>query len=519
MRVRLLTVVALAWLLAPAANAADATWMREAHGARTALARSVKVGYLSRADEARYMRIIAHARAVRAHVPPLRAQLLDGVLRQVATLRSPTAPRALVLYGTLAENADYLDSHRVPAPGTDVIAADGITYRSFAGDGLQFHPLANAGRLNALLAEGDIVEARALAGELVARAVPQRNGAAAWEYEFNFGSERAPWRSGMVQAVMAQALARAGDTLLARRAYRAIPGSLDRLLPAGPWIRLYSGRGDVVLNAQLQSAISIADYAQLTGDAGAAAFSNRLLTAAKTMLPRFDTGYWSRYELGVESSLHYQDYVIELLRLLATRTGEAVWADEAQRLELYETEPPLMTGPSVTRVVYPRPEDGVRDALVVRFWLSKGAKVVLVVHGKAVDGYRWAGGWHSFRFTPLELAPGTYPVRLVASSLDGIPGATDLGSFSVMRDTTPPSFSAAKGRSRVFWRAKDGESACCRIQLELRRGGRHRLITDSRGTGSSTVPPGYWSVTAIARDAAGNRAVKKLGLVIGRPLR
>ena len=33
------------------------------------------------------------------------------------------------------------------------------------------------------------------------------------------------------------------------------------------------------------------------------------------MLPRFDTGHWSRYSLGGESTLHYQDYVIALLKL------------------------------------------------------------------------------------------------------------------------------------------------------------------------------------------------------------
>jgi hypothetical protein len=519
MGVRLLTVAVLALLLVPAANAADTTWLREAHGARAALTRSVKAGYLSHGDEARYLGVLAHARAVRNRVPPLRAQLLDAVLRQVASRRSPTAPRALVLYGTLAENADYLADHRVPRASIDAVGAGGIVYRFFSGSGLQFHPLANAGQLNALIAKGDMAGARALAAGLAARVVPQPNGSAAWEYEFNFGNERAPWRSGLAQAVMAQAFARVGEPLLARRAYRAIPGSLDRRLPAGPWVRLYSGRRDVVLNAQLQSAISIADYAQLTGDAHAAAYANRLLRAAKTMLPRFDTGHWSRYELGVDSNLHYQDYVITLLKLLATRTADPVWGDEAQRLELYETEPPLLTGPSVTRVVYPRPKDGVRDALVVRFWLSKISKVVLVVDGKAVDGYTWIGGWHTFRYTPSGLSPGIYPVRLVASSLDGNPGATDLGSFSVMRDTIPPTFAAAKAHGRVFWNAKDGESACCRIQLELQRGGQHKSIAVPRSRGSATVPPGYWVVTAIAHDAAGNRAVRKLGLVVGSPKR
>src|SRR5258708_23088572 len=288
------------------------------------------------------------------------------------------------------------------------------------------------------------------------------------------------------------------------------------MVPAGRWIRLYSGRGDVVLNAQLQSAISIAVYSQVTGDHSTGVFASQLLGAAKTMLLCLDTGHWSRYELGVESDLHYQDYVNELLHLLATRTGEPVWADEAQRLELYETEPPLMTGATATRVVYPLPADGVRDALVVRFRLSKRAKVVLFVQGKAFDGYRWAGGWHTFRFDPLHLAPGTYPVRLVSNSLDGNPGATDLGSFSVERDTTPPVLAAAKSSGRVYWHAKDGESACCRIQLELSRGGEHRVVRVVGQSGSAAIPAGYWLGAAIARDAAGNRAGKQIAVVVGR---
>jgi hypothetical protein len=337
-----------------------------------------------------------------------------------------------------------------------------------------------------------------------------------WEYSFDFGHERAPWTSGMAQAVMAQALARAGDTALARRAYDAIPGSLDKQLPAGPWIRLYGGTNELVLNAQLQSAISIGDYASLANDRGAAAYANRMLAAARSMLPRFDTGHWSRYSLGVESDLHYQDYVIGLLKTLAMRTGDAAWSDTADRFALYETQPPLMTGTTVSRLVYPKPEDGVRDDLVVRFWLSKLSKVALVVDGKAVDGYTWAGGWHVFRWPPLALAPGTHAVKLVASGLDHNPGATDLGSFAVLRDTTPPSLSAAKANGRVYWRAADAESACCRIRLLLRRGSELRVLAPSRAKGAASIPPGYWSVTAFARNAAGNWAKQAVGLVVGR---
>jgi hypothetical protein len=33
--------------------------------------------------------------------------------------------------------------------------------------------------------------------------------------------------------------------------------------------------------------------------------------------------------------------------------------------------------------------------------------------------------------------------------------------------------------------------------------------------GSFAIPKGYWSVTAVARDAAGNVTRRELGLVVG----
>jgi hypothetical protein len=514
---RLLVAALFALLLAPAASAAEAAWKREANGARAALARSVKADLVTPADAQRYRGILSHARVVHRRVPPLRKRILEGVLAQVAEPKSPTGPRALQLYTTLQENTDYLLEHRVPASGTDVTGADGAVYRVFYGQGLQFHPLANAARLNALYAAGETEATQELVDALVARGVPRRNGALAWEYWFDYGSQQAPWTSGMAQAVMAQALARTGSLDHARRAYRSIPGELARDLPAGPWIRLYSGNSLVVLNAQLQSAISIGDYAELAKDAGAAAFSNGLLAAAKTMLPRFDTGHWSRYSLEVPSDLGYHDFVIGLLKRLATRSNDPVWAETAQRFAHYETEPPRMTGTSATRVLYPRPIDGVADTLVVRFFLSKISKVVLVVDGTAVDGDTWTGGVHTFSWPARDYGVGEHRIRLVARSLDGNSGETDVGSFTVLRDATPPVLAAAKSNGSVFWHVKDGESACCRLRLHLHRQKGDRVIPLQGARGRASVPPGYWSVTVVATDAAGNRAERKLGLVVGRP--
>ena len=516
MAVRLLTAALLALVFVAPASAADKVWAHEAKGAREALARSVDAGYITAAEEADYLDVLSYAATVRGRVPRGRALVLRNVLAQVARPKSPIAPRALELYSTLQENASYLDAHPLPADGTDLTGSDGTVYRYFQNQGIEFHPLANAAALNALVARHDTEGAATLVDALAARAVEQPDGALVWEYHFNFGSQRAPWDSGLAQAVLAQAFARAGNLDLARHAFQAIPGTLDRALPAGPWIRLYSQSSEVVLNAQLQSAISVADYGELAQDSAASDYAGRLLAAAKAMLPAFDSGHWSRYSLRAESNLHYQDYVIDLLKLLAKRTGDVTWQDAADRFSLYETQPPLLTAPTVSRTTYPLPQDGVRDDLVVRFFLSKISKVALVVDGKAVDGYRLHAGWHTFQWPPQKLAAGTHSVRLVAADLSGNPGATDLGSFAVVRDTTPPLLSAAKSGARVFWRAKDGESACCRIQLALSRAGEHRYLTLSGARGAAAVPKGYWDVTVVARDAAGNRVARPLGLVIGK---
>ena len=513
---RLLSAAVLALAVAPAAAAADKVWEHDAKGARAALARSVAAGYITPAEESDYLGVLSYAATVRDRIPRGRALVLRNVLAQVARPKSPVGPRALELYRTLEANASYLDTHRLPEDGTDVTGPDGAVYRYFVDQGLEFHPLANAAALNELLAEHDTAGASALVDALAARAVDQPNGALAWEYDFDFGTQGAPWESGMAQAVLAQAFARAGRLDLAQRAFRAIPGRLDRRLAAGPWIRLYSQSSELVLNAQLQSAISLGDYAELADDSAASSYAGRLLAAAKAMLPSFDTGHWSRYSLHNESDLHYQDYVIQLLKTLAKRTADPTWQAAADRFALYETQPPLLTGATVTRTTYPLPQDGIRDDLVVRFFLSKVSKVALVVDGKAVDGYRLHGGWQTFRWWPRHLAAGTHTVRLVAADLSGNPGATDLGSFDVVRDTTPPEVSAAKSGDRVYWRAKDADSACCRVQLALSRSGEHRYVRLSGVRGSASVPQGYWSVTVVARDAAGNTAERELGLVIGK---
>ena len=193
----------------------------------------------------------------------------------------------------------------------------------------------------------------------------------------------------MAQAVAAQILARTsaltGDpTLLdvAARAYAAVPAGLVLQLPSGPWIRHYSFARVVVLNSQLQSTVSILEYAQARGDTDAAALGQRLAATTKALLPRFDTGAWTLYSLGSsEESLEYHKYVVELPAALPPPDERLLLGDH--RLALPElTTPPQVTPGAAPGKLYPRPADGYRDYARMRFSLSKASTVTLTVAGR-----------------------------------------------------------------------------------------------------------------------------------------
>ena len=118
-----------------------------------------------------------------------------------------TEPRALALVGELKANDDYFVQHYAPAAKTDITDQDGVVYRYFAGRCFEFHPLADFGALNAHIAAHDADATQRLADALIARGVYQSGGGIAWEYTFPYAGGRAPWLSGMAQAVAAQAFA------------------------------------------------------------------------------------------------------------------------------------------------------------------------------------------------------------------------------------------------------------------------------------------------------------------------
>src|SRR5207302_5410500 len=154
----------------------------------------------------------------------------------------------------------------------------------------------------------------------------------------------------MAQAVGAQAFARAASLVTdesadllreAAASFRVVP-RLTVNLAAGPWIRLYSFSKNPVLNAQLQSVISLQTYAKAAGDTAAASLAARMQQAAAATVARFDTGYWTYYSLaGNPSPLSYQKFVVQLLHKLAP--ADPRFAQAAARFAGYLRQPPAFT--------------------------------------------------------------------------------------------------------------------------------------------------------------------------------
>jgi D-glucuronyl C5-epimerase C-terminus len=377
-----------------------------------AVRQAVKSGRLTRAVATADRVEIARAVHLARVLPSERRKHVEVALEQVGALgRRLTSPRALAVFGQLKANDDYFAQHGTPSGGTDITDADGIVYRYFVGRCFEFHPLANFSALNGRVSARDVAGAKRLAAALEARAVSRHGGRIVWEYYFPFGG-RIPWVSGMAQAVAAQAFARAASLVTdesasllreATGAFRAVPG-LTTKVSAGPWIRLYSFSANPVLNAQLQSVLSLQTYATATGDTAAATLAAQMEHAAAATVSRFDTGYWTYYSLvGNPSPLSYQKYVVRLLHKLAP--ADPRFAQAADRFATYLKQPPAFKLASAS-------------AGTLRFWLSKPASVNASTPAGRSIRLTLDGGWHTLRWAEPKRA-GFYPISVTAVDYAG----------------------------------------------------------------------------------------------------
>lgn len=520
-RVAVLAVLAAA-LASPAVGATQA--QKDAAAATRGINQALIAGRLDADAAGQYRASVNRALATWNRLPGDRAKNLAGALHDAAALANRyDGPRALTLFTTLDANTDYLGTKAAPRSTLDIQDADGIVYRWFPGQGFQFHPLANASKLSNLAPAFDSAPAASLAVALLDRAEPTAKGGLTWEYLFPFGGGRPPWTSGMAQAAAAQAYSRVATSFddltyldTAARAFTAAQ-ALTRELPAGPWVRLYSFSSMAVLNAQLQTALSIGEYARTSGDPNAVLFAEKLMSSAAAMLPHFDTGSWSLYALGgTEASLHYHSYVVDLLNRLSRLDDRPEWPEYATLFGDDLTTPPDVTPVSAVKVVYPLPRDGFRDQASVTFQLSKPATVRLAVAGERRP-LALQPGRHTLTWDPGTRPAQAYAAKLVATDIAGNTTQVAVGPFEVRRDTTPPAVDAKLAGGRVFWTATDDETPWVRLRVRFSNGagsktddlGKRRL----NGSAKLTVPAGRWGATMLAADSSGNATTVSLGYV------
>jgi hypothetical protein len=387
-------------------------------------------------------------RTIRSLEGTRKAQLA-GVLAAVEGIAARGDLRASRLYPlflTLQRNAEWWSTEPLLAAGQRVtFEGSQLIWQYVPGPGLQFHPLANFGRLNAYAKNRRQQGANAqMLDELMAMAVP-RGGGLAWEYYFTFDGGRPPWVSGLAQGTALQAIARSAAKLgrmpeLLPRIQEGLE-LFEREPPTGVRVETEEGAhyaqysfwpGLRVLNGFVQSLVGLYDVAQITGDPRAAQLFADGERAAREEVPTYDTGAWSYYSRGAitrESDLGYHTLLRDFLANLCVRTGGPVYCTAESHFTTYLTTAPELK----LRTIRVRG----RTTTTLRFSLSKisratvtvtapdGDTVLSVAVGVIGRGTR-SVGWR------VPRKPGTYTLRVDATDLAGNPASVE-GPVQVLK--------------------------------------------------------------------------------------
>jgi hypothetical protein len=412
------------------------------------LKRLQAAGTLAPADYAADRATYDDAKATLEKLVGTRRAELYGVVSDLDAMAARgelTASRAPALFLTLARNDEYWRTgpllgynQRVGFPGSELV------WQHYAGHGIQLQWLATFGKLNGFWTGGKRFNARAsaLLDELLPLAA-QRAGGLAWEYLFPFDGQRPPWVSSLAQGTGLQAMAREAIRLGRQADVLPIAGRGLGIFQTPPpeGVRVdadggahylqYSGLPKLqVLNGFVQSLVGLYDYATLTGDTTAQVLFQQGNVAAQVEVPRFDTGAWSLYSRGTqttESDLGYHELLRDFLAQLCSRTAEVAYCSAAQHFTAYLKIPPaLQVLPSRLRV---------KHSGRVRFKLSKISRVSVKIGGGAVRAVgTLARGTHWVAWKPAH--SGTFPVTVGATDLAGN-SASVSGSVEVARHRRP----------------------------------------------------------------------------------
>jgi hypothetical protein len=367
-----------------------------------------------------------------------------SVVEGIAARKRLTGPRLVPLWLTLDTNRTYWTTHTFGPPARRIsFAGSQIVWQYFPGQGLQFHPLANFAKLNALWSSKDDEAADQMLTELLALRVP-RAGGVAWEYDFAFGGGLPPWVSGIAQGTGVQSMSRVAKRL--GREEEVLPilkqalGVFKTNTPEGVRVptddgaeyALYSFAPDLhVINGFLQALVGLYDLGKIAGDPDAQALYTEGERVARRELPTYDTGAWSLYSRGSiehESDLSYHQLLTSFVHSMCTRTDDPVYCDTELKFAQYELEEPVISLVTATLRGGTVGKVKVRLSKISRVGLkfSRGGKVVstkpAVVVGHGTPTLTWT----------VPRKAGDYDVALTAVDLAGNVGTAE-GTIDVLK--------------------------------------------------------------------------------------
>jgi hypothetical protein len=384
-----------------------------------------------RLDAARgYLGQLRSAQGAQRHLRGTRAAELGAVianLNAITQAHELTPSRLPALFLTLRSNQRWWTTGPLLASGQRVeLQGSGIVWEYYAGQGIELQQLGSFGKANGLYAAGRAERPAFLS--LLAELIPlgaERAGGVAWEYYFSFEGSAPLWASAMAQGTAIESLTRAFRAT-GRRSYLALAHRALALLraapPEGAAVRTRLGRryllytfapGEAVINGFLQTLIGLYDYAAASRDATARALFAEGDAEARAEVPHYDTGAWSLYQPGEESTLDYHQLVTGFLQSLCSRNAAPAYCTTAARFTRY-----LHTAPVLRLLTARLPAGGG----TVRFRLSKTSHVGIVVTRGAATTFLTSGdfgyGVGAFSLPSLP-GPGDYGIRLAATDPAG----------------------------------------------------------------------------------------------------
>ena len=255
----------------------------------------------------------------------------------------------------------FADKAAYPGP----FDAKGVPLLDYHGDiGRQYNPIAIAqyglAHYNRFLETSAPMYRSAFLAQadwLVDSLESNRQGLSVWHHRFPFEYRETllpPWYSGLAQGQGVSLLARAWAVTsdpryrdAMRRAFAPLlretaeGGVLCRDAAGDVWIEEYMVDPPThILNGFIWALWGVKDYALSEKSPEAERLFDDCVSTLKRNLERYDTGFWSRYELSgtalpmLASHFYHRLHVVQL-NVLHAMTGERVFGETAQRWDAY----------------------------------------------------------------------------------------------------------------------------------------------------------------------------------------